>query len=248
MDSLARLYDATSRRVLESTGVAPGWRCLEIGGGSGGLSRWLAARVGPRGSVLCTDIDTSIIERHRTSAPANLEVRLHDVAQDPLPVEHFDLAYARLVLIHLPQRERVLENLVRTLKPGGWLVIEDFDNASLLPDASISRFETPLRANEAVRLYLTRSQDGYYGRRLYGRFRELGLTQVASEARVIMFDRDNGGADLLRLNFEQLGAELIAAGLVTREQIDADLAALTRADFALPSPVMWSTVGRRPAT
>jgi ubiquinone/menaquinone biosynthesis C-methylase UbiE len=246
MDILARLFDATTRRVLDGVGLAPGWRCLEIGGGGGSVARWLAERVGPRGHVLCTDLDTRIIEQGRAAAPANLEVVRHDIANDPLPAAAFDLIHARLVLLHVIERERALARVVEALKPGGWLVIEDFDTASVTPDASINKFETPLPTSEAVRKYLTRNQDGYFGRRLYGRFRELGLTQVDGEGRCLMFSKLNGGADLMRVNFEQIGADVIAAGLITRQQVDADLATIQRDDFAIPSPTLWSVVGRRP--
>jgi len=246
MEVLARLYDPTTRRVIDSTGIAAGWSCLEVGGGGGSVARWLADRVGVAGRVLCTDLDTRIIEQASAVAGGNLEVKRHDIAHDDLPREAFDLAHARLVMIHVPERERALESMVKSLKPGGWLVIEDFDTASLQPDAHVNRFETPLPTSEAVRKYLTRHQDGYYGRRLHGRFRELGLLEVSAEARMVMFDRANGGADLMRVNFEQIGADVIAAGLITRQQIDADLATLERDDFAIPSPILWSVIGKKP--
>jgi len=246
MEVLARLYDPTTRRVIDSTGIAAGWSCLEVGGGGGSVARWLADRVGVAGRVLCTDLDTRIIEQASAVAGGNLEVKRHDIAHDDLPREAFDLAHARLVMIHVPERERALESMVKSLKPGGWLVIEDFDTASLQPDAHVNRFETPLPTSEAVRKYLTRHQDGYYGRRLHGRFRELGLLEVSAEARMVMFDRANGGADLMRVNFEQIGADVIAAGLITRQQIDADLATLERDDFAIPSPILWCVIGKKP--
>ena len=248
MEVLARLYDPTSRRILEATGIAAGWRCLEVGGGGGSLARWMAERVGAQGHVLCTDLDTRIIERGHADAAGNFEVMRHDIARDPLPAQAFELAHARLVMIHVPQRELALQKMAQSLKPGGWLVIEDFDSASIQPDAYVNRFETPLPTSEAVRRYLTRHQDGYYGRRLHGRFRELGLVDVFAEGRMVMFDRNNGGADLMRVNFEQIGADVIAAGLITREQIDRDLATLERDDFAIPSPIMWSVGGRQPVT
>ena len=71
--------------------------------------------------------------------------------------------------------------------------------------------------------------------------------EVYAEGRLLMFDRRNGGNDLMRVNFEQIGADVIAAGLITRQQIDADLATLEREDFAIPSPILWSVVGRKPA-
>jgi len=246
MDLLARMFDAPTQRALERVGIGSGWHCLEVGGGGGSVARWLAARVGASGRVLCTDINTRIIENHR-GGPANLEVKVHDIAHDPLPAASFDLIHARLVLIHVVEREHVLARMVEALKPGGWLVIEDFDGASIPPDASINRYETPLPTSEAVRAYLTRNQDGYFGRRLHGRFRELGLTEVYAEGRLLMFDRRNHGNDLMRVNFEQIGADVIAAGLITRQQIDADLATLERDDFAIPSPILWSVVGRKPA-
>jgi ubiquinone/menaquinone biosynthesis C-methylase UbiE len=247
MDVLARLYDEPTQRALERVGVGAGWHCLEVGGGGGSVARWLAGRVGAKGRVLCTDINTRIIDGHGGNTPGNLEVQCHDIANDPLPTASFDLVHARLVLIHVPQRERALERMVAALKPGGWLVIEDFDSASVQPDAGINRAETPIRTSEAVRHYLTRAQDGYFGRRLHGRFRELGLTQVYAEARMIMFDRYNGGNDLMRVNFEQIGQDVIAAGLLTQQQLEADLAKIETEEFAMPSPIMWSVAGRKPA-
>jgi ubiquinone/menaquinone biosynthesis C-methylase UbiE len=245
MDVLSRMFDPPTQRALERVGVGAGWNCLEVGGGGGSVARWLAARVGPSGHVLCTDINTRIIEKQRGGTP-NLEVKVHDIAQDPLPADRFDLIHARLVLIHVVERERALERMVQALKPGGWLVIEDFDGASIRPDTSINRFETPLPTSEAVRAYLTRNQDGFFGRRLHGRFRELGLTEVYAEGRLLMFDRRNGGNDLMRVNFEQIGVDVIAAGLLTREQLDADLATIDTDDWAMPSPIMWSVAGRKP--
>ena len=55
--SLEALYDPRTIRFLEATGVGPGWRCLEVGGGSGSIAAWLADRVGGAGHVLVTDID-----------------------------------------------------------------------------------------------------------------------------------------------------------------------------------------------
>lgn len=56
-DALAWTYDTASTRALAATGVGPGWRCWEVGGGGGGIGARLAERVGFEGSVLVTDID-----------------------------------------------------------------------------------------------------------------------------------------------------------------------------------------------
>jgi SAM-dependent methyltransferase len=242
MNALPRLFDSTTQRVLLSTGVAAGWRCLEVGGGGGSIARWLAAQVAPRGSVLCTDIDP----RHIAAGPANLTVEQHDVTIDPLEASQFDLIHARLVLIHIPAREAVLERLLAALKPGGWLVIEDFDVLSMVPDATVNPPEAQLYTAEAMRRFMNRGGvDGRFGRTLYGRFRSLGLAQISAEGRVVMLDEQNGGAELMRINFEQVKDRLIADGFVSAEQWRADRARLDEPGFCAPSAVMWSVIGRK---
>ena len=58
---------------------------------------------------------------------ANVEVRAHNVVDDVLPEKAFDLVHEWLVLIHIPERVAALERLVSALRPGDWLLAEDFD-------------------------------------------------------------------------------------------------------------------------
>jgi cyclopropane fatty-acyl-phospholipid synthase-like methyltransferase len=44
--------DPVTVACFETIGVAPGWRCLEVGAGAGSMARWLAQRVGPSGRSL----------------------------------------------------------------------------------------------------------------------------------------------------------------------------------------------------
>jgi SAM-dependent methyltransferase len=244
MTALARLFDPATQRALIAAGLTTGWHCLEIGGGGGGIARWMAERVGATGSVLCTDLDP------RHIAPSdlpNLHVVRHDAVCEALPEGKFDLAHARLVLLHIPERAAVLEKLVASLKPGGWLVVEDFDTTSVLPDIAANPREQRLEAAEAMRVFMQRGGvDARFGRSLYGRFLGLGLTDVSTEGRVTMWDRANGGADLMRINFEQIGGKAIALGLLGAEQLQADLSRLDDPKFVTPSPIMWTTLGRAP--
>jgi hypothetical protein len=106
--------------------------------------------------------------------------------------------------------------------------------------------EVQLDAADAMRrLMLLGGADARFGRALYGRFRDLGLARVSAEGRVLVFDRGNGGAELMRVNFEQIGQQLVAAGFIGEEQLLADMARLQTDDFAAPSPVMWTVTGRK---
>jgi len=53
-----------------------------------------------------------------------------NIVNDPLPEAAFDLVHTRLVLVHLPERDRVLERLIAALKPGGWIAADELDACS----------------------------------------------------------------------------------------------------------------------
>ena len=55
-----RLDPLTIRRI-ERLGIATGAKCLEIGGGHGSITTWLAGRVGAEGSVTATDLQTDFL-------------------------------------------------------------------------------------------------------------------------------------------------------------------------------------------
>src|SRR5689334_2483861 len=119
LTAMERLFDPTTVGHLDQLGVTAGWHCLEVGAGAGSVARWLAARVGPTGRVLATDIDPRFLE----PAP-NLEVQRHDIAADLLPRSAFDLVHARLVVAYVEKPASVLQRLFEAVRPGGWLLIE----------------------------------------------------------------------------------------------------------------------------
>ena len=242
-DALSTLYDHSTIQHLENCGVSLGWNCLEVGGGGGTIAAWLATRVGPTGHVLVTDIDPRFLDGSRF---ANLEVRRHNIVTDPLPEGAFDLIHARLVLVHIPEREQVLKRLVAALKPGGWIVDEEFDSLSLPCDPDLSPGEVKLKTQSALfRVVEQHGIERRCGRLVYGRMRALGLVDVRAEARLSMWSGRSPGASLTRANVEQLHSALVAGGFVTEEELQQDIARLDDPDFMTPSPIMWTAWGRR---
>jgi SAM-dependent methyltransferase len=243
-NALSMLYDHRTIEHLESCGVGPGWNCLEVGGGGGTIAVWLAERVGSAGHVLVTDLDPRFLDGSKFP---NLEVRRHNVVTDPLPEAAFDLIHSRLVLIHLPERETVLARLITALKPGGWLVLEDFDSASLSSDPFLNSGEIQLKTQTALyRVVEDAGIERRWGRLLFSRMRALGLVDVRAEGRLSMWCGGSAGAALTRANFQQLHEELIASGLVTARELQQDIARLEEPDFVMPSPILWTASGRRP--
>jgi ubiquinone/menaquinone biosynthesis C-methylase UbiE len=101
--SLETIYDPITFRHLKDLGISEGWECLEVGGGGGSVSRWLSDKVGSKGRVLITDINP-IFLTEMGSKLGNTSVLQHDITNESgIPKRAFDLAHARLVLIHLAQ-------------------------------------------------------------------------------------------------------------------------------------------------
>jgi SAM-dependent methyltransferase len=242
--ALATIFDPGTIRHLDEIGIGKGWRCLEVGAGGGSIATWLCEQVGDTGHVVATDIDTRFLQ---TLSRANLEVRRHDVACDPLPQGAFDLVHLRLVLGHVASRNEVLGRLIAALRPGGWMLAEEFDSWSLRPDDTLNVAETPLKAFAAMQAVMAdHGFDGYYGRRLAGHMRAHGLADLAAEGRLFMFEGGTKGADLTRAAISQTRNEMIAAGGITAAEIEQDLLHLNSADFTMPSAIMWAVRARRP--
>ena len=110
---------------LERIGVQPGWRCLEVGAGAGSVVSWLAGRVGASGKVVALDIDTKLIDH--LDGPV-VEVRTQDLMTADLS-EGFDLVHCRLVLGHLPEKDKALHRLHAAVLPGGWMCAEEATRA-----------------------------------------------------------------------------------------------------------------------
>lgn len=241
---LSRLYDENTMRHIEQRGIDRGWSCLEIGGGGGSIASWLCARVGVRGHVLATDLDPRFLEE---LSYENLEARRHDIRTEALPKGKFDLAHARLVLIHLPDRGVALRRMIGALKPGGWIVIEDFDALTFPSDPAVSPGELNLRVRHALDQALTaRGVDLRCGRLLAHELKANGLVQIGVEATVSLWGGRSEGTTLAKLNFEEMREPMISSGLISQEDFNADMKLIDERDFIMPSPMMWTAWGRKP--
>lgn len=242
--ALSTVFDPGTIRHLEVRGVGQGWRCLEIGGGLGTITRWLSDCVGPGGRVLTTDIDTRLLELLQLP---NVEVRRHDIVADPLPEAAFDLAYTRLVLEHVSDPDRALARIVGAVKPGGWVVIEDFE---ILPASADPQdgFSERISKTASVMRHVTAAAGArmQFGRSLLRRLRAAGLESTDAEGRAFIWPGGSTGATLNRLNYEQLRDAILATGKITEEEFAIDLARLDDCDFEIRSPILWSAWGRRP--
>lgn len=245
LDALAEVFDPSTFRHIAGLGLSAGWRCWEVGAGGGSVVRWLAQRVGPTGHVLATDID---ITWTRAAAADNVAIACHDVAQDPPPSETFDLVHARLVLMHVAERDQALRAMISTLRPGGWLLVEDGDMSLQTLACLDARSEAEALANKLHAdfraLLAERGADPAYGRKLPRLFREAGLHDVAADGYFAI--GLPAGAALHRKTIAQVRDRLIAGGRATADELDRYFAAIDAGILELATPPIISAWGRRP--
>lgn len=246
LTSQARLLDAGTIAQLEALGTRAGWRCAEIGAGAGSIARWLAQRVaGAGGGVVATDVDLRFLAG---CAQDGLEIRRHDIVAGPLEPDAYDLVHTRLLLRHLPDRARALGNMVASLRPGGWLLAEDFDLATA--DLFHPPSDVQIKVNRALEHLLAhRGVETRYGIQLLAALRAAGLVDVAAEARLRVVPLGSPDAEALALKLEQFRAALADEGLVTGDEVDRAVAEARNAASGAVHypPLLVAAWGRKPA-
>ncbi|HEU5483371.1 MAG TPA: class I SAM-dependent methyltransferase [Microlunatus sp.] len=238
--ALATLFDEPTFRRFGEIGIRSGWNCLEIGAGGGSVARWLAGRVGPAGVVTATDLDTRWLQHLRIP---NLNVIQHDITRDRLPVLAYDLIHCRLVLTHLPEPETVIDRLIPALRPGGWLVLEEFDTSYLDGACHRPRTEAEHRANRIREAFTQLLEKRGAELDLPSRLPRL-LAARGFEAVEVRGSFESGPAAraLERANLEQVRDGLVAHGIPAAE-LDEHLRDLPR--LPLLMPMMISVVARK---
>ena len=234
------LWDPGTQGLIERLGIQPGWRCLEVGAGGGSMAEWMADAVGDGGHVLATDVSTRYLDAIERP---NVEVREHNVLEDPLPDGEFDVVHARLVVEHIGTG--ALERLVPALRPGGWLLLEDYDFSSAVVHPED---ETMTAANDAVLAFM--SEHGFdpdLGRKLVSVLTEAGLEEVDAEGRTRVFRGGSPGTAFYRLSLESLRGALVEAGKLDDDQVERALAAVADPANVFLSPTMVAAWGRRPS-
>lgn len=108
--------------MLNMAGVAPGQTVLDVAAGAGDQTLDLAARVGPEGRVVASDISEKILgyagENAARAGYQTVSTRLADAERLNLDADSFDAAVCRLGLMFLPHPVEGLRQIRHALKPG----------------------------------------------------------------------------------------------------------------------------------
>ncbi|WP_226990695.1 class I SAM-dependent methyltransferase [Methanosarcina acetivorans] len=160
---MGRFLDSDFRRKLQSpdklidrSGIKEGMHVLEVGCGSGAFTTFVARTVGIKGEVYALDIQPGMLMqlKEKLSRPENRDIRnikliKGDAHNLPFDDNSFDLVYAITVIQEIPDKNKVLKEIKRVLKPGGILAVTEF-----LPDPDYPLKSTTIRLGEEAGLIL----------------------------------------------------------------------------------------------
>ncbi len=123
-------------RVIALSHIRPGNRVLDLAGGTGDLARDFAKRVGERGTVVLSDINSSMLNVGRdrlldAGIVNNIEFVQADAQYLPFHDNDFNCISIGFGLRNVTDISKALQEMQRVLKPGGCLLILEFSKPRL---------------------------------------------------------------------------------------------------------------------
>jgi len=124
------VYDQR-HRIVQEAGVRPGMVVADIGAGTGLFTLLFAPKVGPAGKVIAVDISPvfvdNVLRRSREQGFHNVQGIVNRPTDVELPPGSIDLAFISDTYHHFEYPQKMLQSIQRALRPGGMLVVIDFD-------------------------------------------------------------------------------------------------------------------------
>ncbi len=119
--------------TIAQAGIRPGFKVLDIAGGTGDLAKAFAKSAGPTGEVWLTDINESMLRVGRDrvlNKGLSIPTMLCDAEKLPFPDNYFDRVSVAFGLRNMTHKDVALAEMRRVLKPGGKLLVLEFSKVT----------------------------------------------------------------------------------------------------------------------
>jgi SAM-dependent methyltransferase len=201
---------------LDLLGIQSGERVLDVGCGSGVVTRDIARRVGSGGRAVGIDQSPQFLVAARELAQAaglggRVEFREGSALHLPFSDGAFDVAIAVTVLSHTPGGEHAIAEMARVVRPGGRVGVFDFDSDMTCvthPDRALTR-RIVAAASDATAV------DGWIARRLPLLFAGAGLQDVRARG---FFPLETEPQSFYATLMERAAAVAVASGTITEAE------------------------------
>jgi ubiquinone/menaquinone biosynthesis C-methylase UbiE len=204
-------------------GLRPGQSAIDLGCGPRGILELLAERVAPGGQVVGLDANSGHVAMAREfTARRGLEavhVLAADASHTGLPTGSFDLVHARTLLVTVPEPGKVLAEMVRLAKPGGWVASMEPDVERPLCYPDLPAFGRMCELFGAA--FSRHGADPLIGRRLTEMYRQAGLTEIGVEARAGVYRAADSRRTILADLVRSVHPAIVSMGLAEQDELDA---------------------------
>ncbi|MEO0499131.1 MAG: methyltransferase domain-containing protein [Pseudomonadota bacterium] len=231
-----------SNAFFAACGIEPGMRVLDIGCGTGELSRTIARLVGENGEVVGIDRDTGALnkagEASGTVESAPIAYRNTDLSGELPDIGTFDAIVGRRVLMYLPDAEQTLRRLTRLTRPNAVMAFQEHGRANL----PASAIELPVHRRLYDWVWDTVAAEGgdvCLAFKLSGLLRTLKASAIQERVEGIVLSPNTPSflptlAKLMWPRFVESG--IIGVGDM---QIDSFSAQIEKERDAISGPIVW---------
>jgi ubiquinone/menaquinone biosynthesis C-methylase UbiE len=118
--------------IMKASDVRPGITLVDVGCGTGFLTRQAAMQMQGKGSLVGVDLSSSMLEKarenlNRLALLTSVEFRVGDAEKIPVQDDFADAVVGNMILHHCPRPKRAISEMTRIAKDGGRIAIADLE-------------------------------------------------------------------------------------------------------------------------
>jgi ubiquinone/menaquinone biosynthesis C-methylase UbiE len=236
---LAEILNLPTRQVLARLPEIPNARILDLGCGQGNTTRCLAEVLKP---AVCIGVeyDAKLVEyaKSRPDNPPSVRFQQGDATKLEFADESFDIVFCRYLLIHMSDPTRVIREMMRVVRRGGYAIAFEADFAIEFSHPACDALVSINKVWQKV------FQNPTAGRELVHYFRGAGASGIQAGAH-LHFEHDAAMVKrLYRLTAEATGPAAEAKGVLTADEVREMIRGLARLENDASSvlvkfPDMW---------
>jgi ubiquinone/menaquinone biosynthesis C-methylase UbiE len=255
LDAQASFISGATSALLQAAGIGGPMRVLDLGTGLGHVAFQVAERLAPGGTVVGVDRASrmlEIAERRRAAAGVENVSFVEGDARSFELGEPVDAIVARLLMFHLPDREAVLRRQLDALRPGGTIVLVEFDIGVLRCEPETPLVAASHRWMEAA--FRSAGADPRIGARVGILLRRAGFEDVETLGiQAYLGPDDPTGPILCAGVIRSLAPQIVAQGIADEAELGLDTLQsriaeeLVARDAVILPPGVVGGWGRRPA-
>jgi len=233
-----------NQKLCETVAAKPGEHLLEVGSGSGILCRMLAPQLQPGGRMVGVDISPEMTTEARKYAltdgiNSELTYETCEAESLPYPKASFDAAIAARLLLHVADPDMVIREMKRVVKPGGRIIVMDWDFDTVTvdhPDRELTRRLLHWRNDH-------HGGNNWSGRQLWRRMRAAGFQNLSVKPWISVAHGETDGLTHSLWRAAQVACEAGAISPIEQEEWVNELKSRIQAGTFFASIVYFIVMG-----